>query len=256
MAKGDDNDMRTSSLLINEPPLQVLPSLAVAIGLNEAIALQQLHYWLSNPKTGVERDGEKWVFNTYEEWKENFPFWSISTIQRTFSNLEKMGLVISAQLDAQKRAMHKFYRIDYDQLDALHDVNLTSSIVSNCDDGSSQDDMMLTETTTETNPEKTAVVVAQPPNVYRVYEQEIGPLTPMVGEMLTDIEQTYPPGWFIEAVREAKKSTPRVSLRYVEAILRRWKAEGRSQLPKKPERRPPQLQKIVLPDGTYSEAIA
>ena len=34
------------SLLISEPPLQVLPSLAVKIGLNEAIVLQQIHYWL------------------------------------------------------------------------------------------------------------------------------------------------------------------------------------------------------------------
>ena len=35
-----------SNLLIEEPPLQVLPSLALAVGLNEAIILQQMHYWL------------------------------------------------------------------------------------------------------------------------------------------------------------------------------------------------------------------
>ena len=34
-----------SKLLINEHPLQVLPSLATKIGLNEAIVLQQIHYW-------------------------------------------------------------------------------------------------------------------------------------------------------------------------------------------------------------------
>ena len=39
----------SSKLLIDEPPLQVLPSLALKIGLNEAIILQQVHYWL-NPK--------------------------------------------------------------------------------------------------------------------------------------------------------------------------------------------------------------
>ena len=36
----------TSKLLVDEPPLIVLPSLAVAIGLAEAILLQQIHYWL------------------------------------------------------------------------------------------------------------------------------------------------------------------------------------------------------------------
>ena len=39
-----------SKLLINEQPLQVLPSLAEAIGLNQAIALQQVHYWLENAR--------------------------------------------------------------------------------------------------------------------------------------------------------------------------------------------------------------
>ena len=36
-----------SRLLINENPLQVLPTLAVKIGLNEAMILQQMHYWLN-----------------------------------------------------------------------------------------------------------------------------------------------------------------------------------------------------------------
>ena len=38
--------MSTSPLLINEHPLMVLPSLATAVGLNQAIVLQQVHYWL------------------------------------------------------------------------------------------------------------------------------------------------------------------------------------------------------------------
>ena len=46
-----------SRLLIDEPPLQVLPSLAREIGLNEAIMLQQIHYWLL--KSGNEFEGAK-----------------------------------------------------------------------------------------------------------------------------------------------------------------------------------------------------
>lgn len=136
----------TSRLLIQEPPLMVLPSLAKEIGLNEAIILQQLHYWLENPKVGVIRDSHKWVFNTYEEWKENFPFWSKATIQRAFSILETKGLIISKQFDRKKRDNTKFYRIDYDKLnggDTMHHINLISSTISNCGD-------VLTETTTET----------------------------------------------------------------------------------------------------------
>ncbi|UYB50206.1 hypothetical protein OCI51_26350 (plasmid) [Lysinibacillus capsici] len=77
------------NLLINEPPLQVLPSLAIQIGLNEAIIIQQVHYWLLLSKN--ERDGFKWVYKKYEDWEEEFPFWSNSTIRRSIRNLEKKG---------------------------------------------------------------------------------------------------------------------------------------------------------------------
>lgn len=117
-----------TKLLINEPPLQVLPSLAVSLGLNEAIFIQQLHYLLNNPKIGVERDGHKWVFFTYDEWKEaQFPFWSTSTIQRIALGLEDKKLVVSARFDEKQYDQRKYYRLDYNQLDALDDIKLTRS---------------------------------------------------------------------------------------------------------------------------------
>lgn len=48
-----------SKLLIEEPPLQVLPSLAVTIGLNEAIIIQQIHYWLRDSRNGIEHEGRR-----------------------------------------------------------------------------------------------------------------------------------------------------------------------------------------------------
>jgi hypothetical protein len=122
--------MNKSHLLINEQALQVLPSLALAVGLEEAIVIQQLHYWLNNSKNEgrIDEDGNKWVYNTYAQWQEdNFPFWSEDKIQRVFLSLEKQGVVISAQLDAKKRDMRKFYRIAYSQLCAMDDAILRPS---------------------------------------------------------------------------------------------------------------------------------
>ena len=63
----------SSRLLINENPLQVLPSLAVALkNVNEAIMLQQVQYWLSRSTKAFE--GRKWVYNTIDDWKMQFPF--------------------------------------------------------------------------------------------------------------------------------------------------------------------------------------
>jgi len=144
---------KMSKLLIHQPPLQFQPSLAVALGgVEEAIVIQQIHYWLENKhNTGrVDENGQKWVFNTYEQWKEdNFPFWSVDKIQRTFLNLEKLGVVISAQLDAKKRDMTKFYRIDYDALCVMDDSFLRPSNTAKTHDVNKN-----TETTTETTTEK------------------------------------------------------------------------------------------------------
>lgn len=113
-----------SKLLIQESPLTFQPSLAVAIGLNEAIVLQQIHYWIANTKNkGYEQDGFKWVYNTYAEWKEtNFPFWSENTVQRTFASLEEKGLVISIQPMKSKYDRTKYYRIDYSKLETFEDT--------------------------------------------------------------------------------------------------------------------------------------
>lgn len=100
-----------SRLLIEDKPLIVLPSLAVELGLNEAIFLQQLHYWLQGSRN--ERDGYLWVYNTYEKWQEQFPFWSISTIRRMIGKLEAGGYIITEQFNSSHNNQTKWYRIDY-----------------------------------------------------------------------------------------------------------------------------------------------
>lgn len=109
-----------SSLLFDEPPLVVSPTLATIIGLNEAIVLQQIHYWLQiNKKTNNHyRDGRYWTYNSIPQWRENnFPFWSESTVKRTFSSLEKKGIVLSAKLyDGHSYDQRKRYSIDYEKL--------------------------------------------------------------------------------------------------------------------------------------------
>jgi DnaD/phage-associated family protein len=63
------------------------------------------------------------------------------------------------------------------------------------------------------------------PNLFRLYEENVGPLTPLIADALKDAEQTYPPEWVAEALEIAVTSNKR-NWKYVEAILRRWKEEG------------------------------
>lgn len=70
--------------------------------------------------------------------------------------------------------------------------------------------------------------IPEPPNIFRLYEENIGPLTPMISEMLTEAEETYPATWIEEALRIAVENNKR-SWRYVTAILDRWQLEGREE---------------------------
>ncbi len=65
------------------------------------------------------------------------------------------------------------------------------------------------------------------PNVFDLYEQEIGMITPVVADELKAAEAEYPEEWIQTAVREAALSGRR-SWPYVRAILRRWNKEGKS----------------------------
>lgn len=112
----------TSQLLINEPPLQVLPTLAQTLGLNEAIVLQQVHYWLSPRVNNNFFEDKYWVRNTYDQWQIQFPFWGVTTIRRTVTILEDAGLLISFVTRDFKRL--KYYTIDYNKLDQIFKMSV------------------------------------------------------------------------------------------------------------------------------------
>ena len=163
------------NLLINEPPLQVLPTLAAKIGLNNAIVIQQVHYWLRI--TNNHREGFPWVYKTIEEWVEEFPFWSKRTLERIIACLEEEKILIAGNYNRLKMDRTKWYRIDYDRLQELcNDAfrqsggmetdKMAESKSSNCRNGNRQnggndsDKMAVpitreyTENTTENTTEK------------------------------------------------------------------------------------------------------
>lgn len=80
-----------------------------------------------------------------------------------------------------------------------------------------------------------AQVPAERRNIFKMYEENIGPLTPLIADALKDAEETYPPEQVAEALEIAVKNNKR-SWKYAEAILRRWKEDGHA---KEQDRRNP-----------------
>lgn len=89
------------------------------------------------------------------------------------------------------------------------------------------------------------------PNIFQLYEANIGPLTPMIAETLRDAENTYPENWIYQAVQIAVEMNKR-NWKYIEAILRRWQEGGRDE---RKDRGDAQTDYQRYTDGEYSDLI-
>ncbi|QNK89067.1 hypothetical protein H7992_04905 [Sporosarcina sp. resist] len=116
-------------MLLNEQPLLIMPKLAQIIGLNEAIVLQQINYWVEiNQKANKNfHDDFYWVYGSLDYWETQFIFWSRNTIKRTITSLEKKKLVIVGNYNRLKFDRTKWYRIDYEVLKDLENQPLAQN---------------------------------------------------------------------------------------------------------------------------------
>lgn len=82
------------------------------LGLNEAIAVQQLHFAVQTFESRVtELDGHKWLRADMQWWCEQFPWWSKATIERIWKSLRSLNVVHTS-----RGREANVYRIDYGQL--------------------------------------------------------------------------------------------------------------------------------------------
>jgi DnaD/phage-associated family protein len=89
------------------------------------------------------------------------------------------------------------------------------------------------------------------PNIFRLYEENIGPLTPLIADALKDAEETYSAEWIKDTIELAVKNNKR-SWKYCEAILRRWKEEGRGE---KQDRRDAEKDRDKYTKGEYADYL-
>jgi DNA replication protein len=75
---------------------------------------------------------------------------------------------------------------------------------------------------------RTGVVETEtPPDIFTLYEENVGMLNPLIAEWLKEAENLYPESWIRDAIKEAVSLNKR-NWRYIDRILENWSAEGRS----------------------------
>lgn len=132
--------------LIDERPLLVLPTLAVAFkSADKAIIVQQIHYWLIT--SNHFKDGRKWVYNTMDEWQKQFPWIANSTLRRHFKQLEQENVLLTANYNKAKFDRTKWYSLNYEKISIL-ERSTKCSILAN---GTANIEQTYTIDYTETN---------------------------------------------------------------------------------------------------------
>ncbi|HHV26905.1 MAG TPA: hypothetical protein GXX63_06890 [Tissierellia bacterium] len=116
------------SKLFDIHPLVVDKDIATTLGLNEAIILQQVHYWIEINKKHKRNcyKGRYWTYNTIEEWQEEFPFWSTSTVKRIFKRLRDRKIIIVDNFNTYQMDRTLWYTIDYEELEKIMEKSLDS----------------------------------------------------------------------------------------------------------------------------------
>jgi len=117
---------------MDSPPLVILTELAVEIGLNEAVVLQQVHYWIQlNVRGGRNyHDSYYWTYNTYSQWQKQFPFWTEAGVKKIITRLENVGLLVTGNYNKHKMDKTKWYRVNYELLEERLGKKIDGRIIS------------------------------------------------------------------------------------------------------------------------------
>jgi DNA replication protein len=95
-------------------------------------------------------------------------------------------------------------------------------------------------------------ILPERPNIFQLYEENIGPLTPLIADALKEAQRDYPSHWIDDAIRLAVESNAR-SWRYILKVLEGWRKEGKSR--EKFERSSQKSDGSRYLTGKYSEYI-
>lgn len=215
--------------------------LAVRIGLNEAIVLNQIDYWINvyEEKKDADhfQDGRWWVYNTIKEWQDNFPCFSERTIYTILKNLRDLGLVETANYNKAGYDRTLWYTINYEKLNALaENPNCKSYEMPSCK-FCEMDNANLASPIPKNNTKNTQIIeeeeeekqsVFENPEIAEVFktaQAEIGVITPAIKDKILDAISVYSKDWVIEAMKTASVNGAH-SWAYAEAVLSGWKAHG------------------------------
>lgn len=170
----------SSRMLFDEDDIRMFNAeLAKEIGINEAIVLQQIHYWLTiNQKANNNfKKGRYWIYNTYKDWQEDsFPFWSTRTISRIIKSLEEENYILTDNFNKTGFDKTKWYSINYGKLNKIAknvygDEQNDLSNMTDCHNGEGQNDTTNTKDFSKTSTKNNNMSSQKDDEIKEIWQQ-------------------------------------------------------------------------------------
>jgi DNA replication protein DnaD len=206
---------------------------------------------------GIYGDENGWCFPNLKTLGDDLGK-SKQAVSKDIQALVELGYVqVKHQYRADGSQRGNLYRLIFDErgqrgVDGGSTPEVDGCQLNTVDGGSTPEVDAITSHVNDLYNDSKEVVVR--PNIFQIYEQEIGALTPTISELLMDIQSDYPDGWFQKAIKEARKSATRgISINYVESIMKRWMSEGLPQDHEEQQEHKKQVKYIKMPDGSIKE---
>jgi len=183
--------------------------------INSALLLSQLLYWHDRSS-----DADHVIYKTYKEWEVELTLTKYQ-VMRAASILKKKGVLETFVKKAYGNpTVH--YQLNVDEFIQQFIQLANFRKLKNFTNESKESRQSLTETTNINSPTTRVPAISE---YIRIYKENIGIMTPLIFDSLVELANDFSVKWFQAAVQEACDSNHR-NLKYVRAILERWRVEG------------------------------
>lgn len=133
--------------------------LATKLGIEEAIFLNNLYYWLQKNAANGKNffDGSYWTYNTKQAYTEIFPYMSYDKIKRMINLLREQNIIKTGHYDENKMNRTLWYAFTECGLKMMKDAGYKVEVLG-FEDGEDEDDKNCTDEKEQEEPSQKSVL--------------------------------------------------------------------------------------------------
>ncbi len=163
-------------------------------GVNEAIFLQNMKFWISSNKANGRnfKEGRYWTYNSYEAFQEIFPFWTARQIRTIIDKLVEQGVILKENKFNKQRNDHTNWYAFVNEDEWINVQAPKEFCLTNLSD--EDQETLWSDQNVKQNEEKQSISISSDENVKQnedLLDKKVSPLDEKVKSDLTNMSEHY-----------------------------------------------------------------